>query len=87
MNTMKTLPHDWLADCEMWLDGSADGAMFEIPQEVDGQPNKPVYTNGVFRDGDWIVAVKCIKSSDYLREHNINDGDIIGFAVNYKVFC
>lgn len=84
---MKNLPHDWLADCETWLGENEDGSHFEIPSEIDGKPNVPVYTEGFAKDGDWVIGVKCIKSCDYLREHSINDGDIIAFAINYKIFC
>lgn len=84
---MKTLPHDWLPETEMWLAETEDGAHFEVPQEIDGKPNKPVYTEQIAKGGDWIVAVKCIKSSDFLRQYDINDGDMLGFAINYKIFC
>lgn len=84
---MKTLPHDWLAETEMWVTECEDGAHFEVPQEIDGKPNIPVYVDSFVKDGDWVVGIKCIKSSDFLRQYNINDGDIIGFAINYKIFC
>lgn len=84
---MKTLPHDWLAQTEEHVCENDDGSIFEIPKEIDGKPNVPVYVDKFVKDGDWVVGIKCIKSSDFLREYNINDGDIVGFSINYKIFC
>lgn len=87
MKNMNTLPQDWLAECEDWLGENEDGSHFEIPSEIDGKPNVPTYVSGFVKDGDWVIGVKVVKSVDYLREHGINDGDIVGFAINWKIFC
>jgi hypothetical protein len=76
-NTAKReLPANWASIVE-------DSLAESIGEWVVVRDCIPLYNKA---QNDWVVSIKCIKSDDTLRDYDINDGDLIGYAFYHRIF-
>lgn len=82
MRKKPTLPPDWLAIAETALNEGE--ACWEVPAEIDGKPNLPIYQDAL---RDWVVGAKVLKTSSELEQYGIKDGDVVGYCLNLNIIC